>query len=304
MRLAVPVRVRLLGTGSADGWPNPWCGCASCTAAAESGAVRGQTSALVDERAGRRPAAHRAGARRPAGGGPAGRGPDRRAGRAGHPRPPRPPRGARLDVAGVGADRRCADPRRPAGGPGRRRAAARRARHPGRGQPGRRAGRRGLPRRGRPRDARRRRRGPRGPLRRDRSRRRAPTVGHRHRGAVRTGARPGRRTGVRRRAARPHRRPPARPPRRAHLAGAGRRAAPAGGGHGADGRLRGPPRPRQPAASRARRAAGDLGARALRDGAVLELGARQGPAADRPPRARRVLVLGGARSGKCAYAEQ
>ena len=24
--------VALLGTGSADGWPNPWCRCASCTA--------------------------------------------------------------------------------------------------------------------------------------------------------------------------------------------------------------------------------------------------------------------------------
>ena len=44
------MRVRLLGTGSADGWPNPWCGCASCTAAAAAGVVRGQTSALVDDR--------------------------------------------------------------------------------------------------------------------------------------------------------------------------------------------------------------------------------------------------------------
>jgi adenosylcobinamide kinase / adenosylcobinamide-phosphate guanylyltransferase len=44
------MRVRLLGTGSSDGWPNPWCTCASCGAAAAAGLVRGQTSALVDDR--------------------------------------------------------------------------------------------------------------------------------------------------------------------------------------------------------------------------------------------------------------
>jgi adenosylcobinamide kinase/adenosylcobinamide-phosphate guanylyltransferase len=44
------MRVRLLGTGSADGWPNPWCACVSCAAAAASGQLRGQTSALVDDR--------------------------------------------------------------------------------------------------------------------------------------------------------------------------------------------------------------------------------------------------------------
>ncbi len=44
------MRVRLLGTGSSDGWPNPWCGCASCAAAAAAGIVRGQTCALVDGR--------------------------------------------------------------------------------------------------------------------------------------------------------------------------------------------------------------------------------------------------------------
>jgi adenosylcobinamide kinase/adenosylcobinamide-phosphate guanylyltransferase len=44
------MRIRLLGTGSADGWPNPWCGCASCTAASAAGIVRGQTSALIDDR--------------------------------------------------------------------------------------------------------------------------------------------------------------------------------------------------------------------------------------------------------------
>jgi adenosylcobinamide kinase / adenosylcobinamide-phosphate guanylyltransferase len=40
----------LLGTGSADGWPNPFCACASCAAARRSGDVRGQTAALVDGR--------------------------------------------------------------------------------------------------------------------------------------------------------------------------------------------------------------------------------------------------------------
>ena len=44
------MRVRLLGTGSADGWPNPWCACGSCSAAAAQGVVRGQTSVLVDDR--------------------------------------------------------------------------------------------------------------------------------------------------------------------------------------------------------------------------------------------------------------
>lgn len=42
------MNVRLLGTGSADGWPNPFCSCASCTAERVAGRVRGQTSALVD----------------------------------------------------------------------------------------------------------------------------------------------------------------------------------------------------------------------------------------------------------------
>lgn len=44
------MQVRLLGTGTSDGWPNPWCACASCAAAAAAGVVRGQTSALVDGR--------------------------------------------------------------------------------------------------------------------------------------------------------------------------------------------------------------------------------------------------------------
>lgn len=40
------VEILLLGTGSADGWPNPFCRCASCRSAVE---VRGQTAALVDD---------------------------------------------------------------------------------------------------------------------------------------------------------------------------------------------------------------------------------------------------------------
>lgn len=40
------MRVRLLGTGSADGWPNAFCGCASCRSAPT---LRGPTSALVDD---------------------------------------------------------------------------------------------------------------------------------------------------------------------------------------------------------------------------------------------------------------
>lgn len=44
------MRVRLLGTGTSNGWPQPWCGCASCRAAAQQGVLRGQTGALVDDR--------------------------------------------------------------------------------------------------------------------------------------------------------------------------------------------------------------------------------------------------------------
>jgi adenosylcobinamide kinase / adenosylcobinamide-phosphate guanylyltransferase len=43
------VEVRLLGTGSADGWPNPWCTCASCCWARDSGTHRTHTAALVDD---------------------------------------------------------------------------------------------------------------------------------------------------------------------------------------------------------------------------------------------------------------
>jgi adenosylcobinamide kinase/adenosylcobinamide-phosphate guanylyltransferase len=42
------MEIQLLGTGSADGWPNPFCSCASCSWAREAGEIRGQTGALVD----------------------------------------------------------------------------------------------------------------------------------------------------------------------------------------------------------------------------------------------------------------
>jgi adenosylcobinamide kinase/adenosylcobinamide-phosphate guanylyltransferase len=42
------VNLTVLGTGAADGWPNPHCGCASCTAARAAGELRGQTAALLD----------------------------------------------------------------------------------------------------------------------------------------------------------------------------------------------------------------------------------------------------------------
>lgn len=43
------MRVRLLGTGSADGWPNPFCVCDSCTAERAAGRSRGSTSVFVDD---------------------------------------------------------------------------------------------------------------------------------------------------------------------------------------------------------------------------------------------------------------
>ncbi|MGZ4600611.1 MAG: MBL fold metallo-hydrolase [Oryzihumus sp.] len=45
-----PMTVTLLGTGAADGWPNPFCDCTSCRHAAGTGELRSQTSALVDGR--------------------------------------------------------------------------------------------------------------------------------------------------------------------------------------------------------------------------------------------------------------
>jgi len=43
------VEVTLLGTGAADGWPNAFCGCASCAEARDTGQIRSQSSALVDD---------------------------------------------------------------------------------------------------------------------------------------------------------------------------------------------------------------------------------------------------------------
>lgn len=43
------MEVVLLGTGSADGWPNAFCRCAACGAARTSGVLRSPTTALVDD---------------------------------------------------------------------------------------------------------------------------------------------------------------------------------------------------------------------------------------------------------------
>jgi ribonuclease BN (tRNA processing enzyme) len=43
------MQVTLLGTGAADGWPNPWCICPSCSDALTHGDQRRQTSVLVDD---------------------------------------------------------------------------------------------------------------------------------------------------------------------------------------------------------------------------------------------------------------
>ena len=42
------MKVHLLGTGSADGWPNPFCTCASCHSQRVAGRSRSSTAALVD----------------------------------------------------------------------------------------------------------------------------------------------------------------------------------------------------------------------------------------------------------------
>ena len=42
------MNLTLLGTGAADGWPNPHCRCASCAGARAVGTLRGQTAALLD----------------------------------------------------------------------------------------------------------------------------------------------------------------------------------------------------------------------------------------------------------------
>src|SRR5690606_29565905 len=43
-----PMSLRLVGTGAADGWPTPFCACASCSAERASGRVRAQAAALLD----------------------------------------------------------------------------------------------------------------------------------------------------------------------------------------------------------------------------------------------------------------
>ena len=43
------MRITLLGTGSADGWPNPFCECRSCLAERASGRSRAPSCALVDD---------------------------------------------------------------------------------------------------------------------------------------------------------------------------------------------------------------------------------------------------------------
>ncbi|MEE2060945.1 bifunctional adenosylcobinamide kinase/adenosylcobinamide-phosphate guanylyltransferase [Rhodococcus artemisiae] len=43
------MEVLLLGTGAADGWPNPFCRCRSCVDAADRHEIRGQTAAMVDD---------------------------------------------------------------------------------------------------------------------------------------------------------------------------------------------------------------------------------------------------------------
>jgi adenosylcobinamide kinase/adenosylcobinamide-phosphate guanylyltransferase len=43
------VQLTLLGTGAADGWPSPFCGCASCASLRAEGLVRAQTAVLVDD---------------------------------------------------------------------------------------------------------------------------------------------------------------------------------------------------------------------------------------------------------------
>lgn len=43
------MRVLLLGTGAADGWPSPFCTCRSCGHQRAAGIVRGPSSALIDD---------------------------------------------------------------------------------------------------------------------------------------------------------------------------------------------------------------------------------------------------------------
>ncbi len=43
------MKVQLLGTGSADGWPNPFCECESCRSQRTSGLARASSCALIDD---------------------------------------------------------------------------------------------------------------------------------------------------------------------------------------------------------------------------------------------------------------
>jgi adenosylcobinamide kinase/adenosylcobinamide-phosphate guanylyltransferase len=44
------VKVQLLGTATADGWPNPFCECSSCESLRLDSVIRAQSSALIDDR--------------------------------------------------------------------------------------------------------------------------------------------------------------------------------------------------------------------------------------------------------------
>jgi adenosylcobinamide kinase/adenosylcobinamide-phosphate guanylyltransferase len=44
------VKVQLLGTAAADGWPNPFCECPSCESLRLDGVIRAQSAALIDDR--------------------------------------------------------------------------------------------------------------------------------------------------------------------------------------------------------------------------------------------------------------
>ena len=43
------MKVQLLGTAAADGWPNPFCECPSCESLRLDGVIRAQSSALIDD---------------------------------------------------------------------------------------------------------------------------------------------------------------------------------------------------------------------------------------------------------------
>lgn len=43
------MRIRLLGTGAADGWPQPFCRCVSCTSARTHGIARARGGVLIDD---------------------------------------------------------------------------------------------------------------------------------------------------------------------------------------------------------------------------------------------------------------